>query len=56
MDGPPTALIVSHPLHFVVAVIVPNHLLDALAWVRTAVRVAAAAIMATRFGRVDDRR
>jgi hypothetical protein len=38
------ALIVSQPLHFVVAVIVPNHALDALAWVLTAVRFTAAAI------------
>jgi hypothetical protein len=38
-----TALIVSQPLHFVVAVIVPNHVVDALAWVLTAVGFAAAA-------------
>ncbi|HKQ40998.1 MAG TPA: hypothetical protein VJT79_00855, partial [Pseudonocardia sp.] len=37
------ALIVSQPFHFVVAVIVPNHALDALAWVLTAVGFTAAA-------------
>jgi hypothetical protein len=37
------ALIVSQPFHFVVAVIVPNHALDALAWVLTAVGFSAAA-------------
>jgi hypothetical protein len=37
------AMIVSQPLHFVVAVIVPNHPLDVLAWVLTAVGFAAAA-------------
>jgi hypothetical protein len=37
------ALIVSQPFHFVVAVIVPNHALDALAWALTAVGFAAAA-------------
>ncbi len=37
------ALIVSQPLHFVVAVIVPNHPLDVLAWVLTAVGFTAAA-------------
>lgn len=37
------ALIVSQPLHLVFAVIVPNHLLDALAWALTAIGFAAAA-------------
>jgi hypothetical protein len=37
------AMIVSQPLHFVVAVIVPNHPLDVLAWVLTAVGFTAAA-------------
>ena len=37
------ALIVSQPLHFVVAVIVPNHPLDTLAWVLTTIGFAAAA-------------
>lgn len=37
------ALIVSQPMHFVVTVIVPNHLLDALAWVLTTIGFAAAA-------------
>jgi hypothetical protein len=37
------ALIVSQPLHLVFAVIVPNHALDAAAWVLTAVGFAAAA-------------
>lgn len=37
------ALIVSQPLHLVFAVIVPNHLLDMLAWTLTAVGFTAAA-------------
>ena len=37
------ALIVSQPLHFVVAVIVPNHPLDVLAWLLTTVGFTAAA-------------
>jgi hypothetical protein len=36
------ALIVSQPLHVVVAVVVPNHAVDGLAWVLTAVGFAAA--------------
>lgn len=36
-------LIVSQPLHFVVAVIVPNHPLDTLAWILTTIGFAAAA-------------
>jgi type IV secretory pathway protease TraF len=46
------ALIVSQPLHFLVAVIVPNHALDALAWVLTTVGFAAAA--AAGFRTVDN--
>ena len=38
-----TALIVSQPLHFVVAVIAPNHLLDGLAWLLTTVGFAVTA-------------
>lgn len=38
------ALIVSQPLHLVFAVIVPNHLLDLLAWTLTAIGFAAAAL------------
>jgi len=37
------ALIVSQPLHFVFAVIAPNHLLDGLAWLLTAVAFAVTA-------------
>jgi hypothetical protein len=48
-----TSLIVSQPLHFVVAVVVPNLLLDALAWVLTAIGFAAAAATGLR---VDHRR
>ena len=36
-------LIVSQPLHFVVAVIVPNHPLDTLAWILTTIGFTAAA-------------
>jgi hypothetical protein len=42
------ALIVSQPLHFVVAVIVPNHPLDVLAWVLTAAGFTAAAAAGLR--------
>jgi hypothetical protein len=42
------ALIVSQPLHFVVAVVMPNHVLDALAWVLTAIGFAAAAAAGRR--------
>ncbi|HVL86245.1 MAG TPA: hypothetical protein VM367_18415 [Pseudonocardia sp.] len=38
------ALMVSQPMHFVFAIIVPNHALDALAWSLTAVGFAAAAL------------
>lgn len=38
-----TALIVSQPLHFVVAVIAPNHVLDGLAWLLTTVGFAVTA-------------
>ena len=41
--APAAALIVSQPLHFVVAVIVPNHPLDTLAWILTTIGFAAAA-------------
>ena len=41
-------LIVSQPLHFVVAVIVPNHPLDVLAWVLTAAGFTAAAVAGRR--------
>ncbi|MEJ2864907.1 hypothetical protein [Actinomycetospora flava] len=37
------ALIVSQPLHFMVAVIVPNHVLDGLAWLLTTVAFAVTA-------------
>lgn len=37
------ALIVSQPLHFVFAVVAPNHLLDGLAWLLTAVAFAVTA-------------
>jgi hypothetical protein len=37
-------LIVSQPLHFVVAVIVPNHPLDTLAWLLTTIGFAVAAV------------
>jgi len=37
------ALIVSQPFHIVVAVVAPNHALDALAWVVTAVGFTVAA-------------
>jgi hypothetical protein len=40
------ALVVSQPLHFVVAVIVPNHPLDGLAWLLTTVGFTAAAAVA----------
>jgi hypothetical protein len=46
------ALIVSQPLHFVVAVVAPNHVLDALAWVLTAVGFAAAAAAGLRAGHI----
>jgi len=42
------ALIVSQPLHFIVAVIVPNHPLDVLAWLLTAVGFTAAAVTSSR--------
>ncbi len=42
------ALIVSQPLHLVVAVIVPNHLLDGLAWLLTAVGFAVTAAVGLR--------
>lgn len=42
------ALIVSQPLHLVFAVIVPNHLLDALAWCLTALGFGLAAMAAGR--------
>jgi hypothetical protein len=38
------ALIISQPLHFVFAVIVPNHALDVLAWTLTGIGFAAAAL------------
>lgn len=38
------ALIVSQPLHFVFAVVAPNHLLDGLAWLLTAVAFAVTAV------------
>lgn len=41
------ALIVSQPLHLVFAVVVPNHLLDAVAWALTGVGFAAAAAVAS---------
>lgn len=51
------ALIVSQPLHLVFAVVVPNHLLDGLAWGLTALgfAVAAATLVKTGFrgGRAD---
>ncbi|MDD7937754.1 hypothetical protein PHK61_04880 [Actinomycetospora lutea] len=40
--GVAVALIVSQPLHVVAAVVVPNHTLDGLAWLLTAVGFAAA--------------
>lgn len=45
------ALIVSQPLHFVFAVIAPNHLLDGLAWLLTAVGFAVAAAAGLGSGR-----
>lgn len=42
------ALIVSQPMHFVFAVVVPNDALDALAWSLTAVGFGAAALVAAR--------
>lgn len=42
------ALIVSQPLHFVFAIIVPNNVLDALAWSLTAVGFGAAALVSAR--------
>jgi uncharacterized membrane protein YdfJ with MMPL/SSD domain len=42
------ALIVSQPLHLVAAVIVPNHLLDGLAWLLTAVGFAVTAAVGVR--------
>jgi hypothetical protein len=47
------ALIISQPLHFVFAVIVPNHPLDALCWVLTAIGFTAAAVRATSRGTRD---
>jgi hypothetical protein len=41
------ALAVSQPLHLIFAVFVPNHLLDAGAWLLTAIGLAAAARAAT---------
>jgi hypothetical protein len=38
------ALAVSQPLHLLFAVVVPNHLLDAVAWGLTAVGFTAAAM------------
>jgi hypothetical protein len=42
------ALMVSQPLHFVVAVVMPNHVLDALAWLLTAIGFAVAAAVGLR--------
>jgi hypothetical protein len=42
------ALIVSQPFHFVVAVIVPNHALDVVAWLFTTVGCTAAAAVGLR--------
>lgn len=42
------ALVVSQPLHLVFAVVVPNHLLDAVAWSLTGVGFAAAAVVLAR--------
>jgi len=42
------ALIVSQPLHLVFAVVVPNHLLDGLAWLLTAVGFAVTAAVGLR--------
>jgi hypothetical protein len=48
------ALVVSQPFHFVVAVIVPNHPLDGVAWLLTAVGFAAAATVAFGPARTRD--
>ncbi|RZT86065.1 hypothetical protein EV383_2953 [Pseudonocardia sediminis] len=45
------ALVVSQPLHLVFAVVVPNHLLDALAWCLTALGFGVAATAAGRVQR-----
>ncbi|MDF2975738.1 MAG: hypothetical protein K0S40_466 [Actinomycetospora sp.] len=42
------ALIVSQPLHLIVAVVVPNHLVDGLAWLLTAVGFAVTAAVGLR--------
>lgn len=42
------ALVVSQPMHLVFAVVVPNHVLDAVAWTLTAVGFAAAAVTLAR--------
>jgi len=45
------AVVVSQPLHLVVAVIVPNHLVDGLAWLLTAVGFGVAAAVGLSPGR-----
>lgn len=47
------ALIASQPLHFVFAVIVPNHLLDALAWGLAALALGVAAVKMARTSNDD---